>query len=260
MKFARDYRYEAQNETRPQQGAFVVILLIYALINAVINFSYQEQFVLFDQTINVVNKPLSFLSFLIGYHLIFSFTFIAKKVHFGNKISIKDLFVGFRDYVRILVAHILEGLYLLLWEILFALPGIIGFIVSFIFLGQNLLEQFVFAIIVSSILTLVGSIFTIQKSYSYKMIDFILLENSNLSSREAISLSKELMSGYRWRLFCLELSYIGWLFVCVLTLGIFALVVVPRQHQAKYLFFKDVYEENGYSINSLDDDIQVSYL
>jgi len=42
------------------------------------------------------------------------------------------------------------------------------------------------------------------------MTPFILVENPEMTAREAIRESKELMKGNKWRLFCLELSFIGW--------------------------------------------------
>lgn len=47
-------------------------------------------------------------------------------------------------------------------------------------------------------------------SYRYYMTPFILVENPGMTAREAINESKELMKGNKWRLFCLEFSFIGW--------------------------------------------------
>lgn len=46
--------------------------------------------------------------------------------------------------------------------------------------------------------------------YKYNIADFILAENPELSSKEAIIRSREMMQGYKWKKFCLDLSFIGW--------------------------------------------------
>ena len=57
------------------------------------------------------------------------------------------------------------------------------------------------------------------------------------------------MNGNKWRLFCLELSYIGWYILCALTLGVLTLWVQPRVLEARYIFFKEIYEESGRRVN-----------
>ena len=54
---------------------------------------------------------------------------------------------------------------------------------------------------------------------------------------EAIARSKKLMNGNKLRLFCLQLSFIGWNLVCVLTLGIGYLWLMPYQNAAEAAFY-----------------------
>lgn len=64
--------------------------------------------------------------------------------------------------------------------------------------------------------------------YRYYMTPFILVENPEMTAREAIAESKELMKGNKWRLFCLELSFIGWELLAVLIMWIvMMLIIVP---------------------------------
>jgi hypothetical protein len=50
------------------------------------------------------------------------------------------------------------------------------------------------------------------------MVPFILAENPTLSAKEAITLSRQMMNGHKWRTFLLDLSFLGWrildLFTC----------------------------------------------
>lgn len=56
--------------------------------------------------------------------------------------------------------------------------------------------------------------------YRYAMTPYIMAENENLSVMEAITESKQIMMGNKWRLFCLDLSFLGWELLGILTLGI----------------------------------------
>ena len=58
------------------------------------------------------------------------------------------------------------------------------------------------------------------KIYSYKLVPMIIAENPELSAKEAIKLSEDMMKGYKWRAFLIDLSFIGWDILNILTLQI----------------------------------------
>ncbi|WP_242863956.1 DUF975 family protein [Clostridium tepidiprofundi] len=60
---------------------------------------------------------------------------------------------------------------------------------------------------------------------------------------DTLRLSKEMMYGYKWKLFVLQLSFIGWGLLCVLTLGIGLLWLVPYIEMTKANFYEDVKRE-----------------
>ena len=60
----------------------------------------------------------------------------------------------------------------------------------------------------------------IYKSYEYRMIPYLLSEDSNLSFSEAKRLSSEMMYGEKWDTFVLDLSFILWNFLSALTWGL----------------------------------------
>ena len=215
MRYARDYRQEAYLKTKPQAGALAIIILIIAIINAIISIQIPTGEVqeLLGYEIKEYTQPLSIISFFITGPLAVSYIGISKKVYFEEKVNIKDLFYGFKDFGRNFIASVLMDLYIVLWSL-----------ISFGILG-------------------------IIKSYSYSMTYFLLDENKDLGVNEAITLSRKLMDGNKWRLFCLELSYIGWYILCALTLGVLTFWVQPRVLEARYIFFKEIYEESGRIVN-----------
>ncbi len=56
--------------------------------------------------------------------------------------------------------------------------------------------------------------------YEYYLVPYLLAENPYLTPRRAMELSRDMMDGEKWKTFVLELSFIGWLLLCGLTLGI----------------------------------------
>lgn len=66
-------------------------------------------------------------------------------------------------------------------------------------------------------LTIIGGFI---KHYSYYMIPFILAENPTLKANETIRLSRMMMKGHKWECCKLELSFLGWDMLSVLTLGL----------------------------------------
>lgn len=121
----------------------------------------------------------------------------------GGTPEIGDLFSYFPHFKTAFCARFLIGLYTLLWTLLLIFPGIIA-------------------------------------SYSYAMTFYILAEEPNLTAREAIARSKELMEGNRWRLFCLEFSFIGWSLLAALTFGIGNLWLTPYKQAARAAFYRDL--------------------
>lgn len=72
------------------------------------------------------------------------------------------------------------------------------------------------------------------------MTSYILAENPEMSAGEAIDRSEELMKGNKWRLFCLQFSFIGWSILCAFTLGIGTLWLTPYMEAASAAFYRDI--------------------
>lgn len=113
------------------------------------------------------------------------------------------LFQYFTYWKTTLCARFLRSLYTFLWTLLFIIPGIIA-------------------------------------SYSYAMTGYILAEHPEMTASEAIESSKEMMAGNRWRLFCLQFSFIGWSILASLTFGIGYLWLNPYKEAAKAAFYREI--------------------
>lgn len=108
--------------------------------------------------------------------------------------------------------------------------------IATVFSGFDRLKTGIAAHLLIFIRVLIGMIFFlipgILMAYSYSMVNYVIADNPDMNAREALRESKRIMKGYRWRLFCLSLSFIGWVFLGVFTLGIAFIWVVPYQQAA----------------------------
>ncbi|TVY10878.1 DUF975 family protein [Paenibacillus cremeus] len=71
------------------------------------------------------------------------------------------------------------------------------------------------------------------KYYAYSMVPFILAENPGIGTKRAVELSNRMTRGHKWRMFVLDLSFIGWYLLGALALGIGILFVLPYVYSTK---------------------------
>ena len=90
-------------------------------------------------------------------------------------------------------------------------------------------------------LTIVGGII---KLYSYKLVPYIIAEDSNISSKQAIYLSRKLMKGYKFKAFLLHFSFLGWNLLNGFTFGLSGLLFTnPYYEGANAEFYKAIIKE-----------------
>lgn len=82
-------------------------------------------------------------------------------------------------------------------------------------------------------------------AYRYSMATYIMAENPNMQATEAIECSKALMDGRKGDLFCLDLSFIGWALLAVLTAGIGNLWLVPYMTVSRAAFYRSLPRSMG---------------
>jgi uncharacterized membrane protein len=120
-----------------------------------------------------------------------------------QEVKLVQIFDGIKKFWSCLGTYLLVMIFIILWTLLLIIPGIMA-------------------------------------AYSYAMVYFILADNDSIGPLEAIAKSKEMMRGNRWKLFCLGLRFIGWAIVCLLTLGIGFLWLLPYLYVAGARFYDDI--------------------
>lgn len=80
----------------------------------------------------------------------------------------------------------------------------------------------------------------IYVDYGFEMCEFIMAEDESCGAVDALKRSWRMMSGNRWRLFCMEMSFIGWSILAAFTLGIGGLFLTPYVQTATASFYREL--------------------
>ena len=116
-------------------------------------------------------------------------------------------FKVFNEYGRYLGGSLLVSIFTILWALLLIIPGII-------------------------------------KSYSYAMTPYIMRDHPELSAVDCIDRSMSMMNGFKWKLFLLDLSFIGWYLLSCLSLGIGLLWLTPYIYCSRAKFYEELKQRN----------------
>ena len=123
----------------------------------------------------------------------------------GGEATAKDMFEGYNKelFSRVLTTTLLYYVYVFLWSLLLLIPGCI-------------------------------------KAYSYAMTPYILKDNPEMKNNAAIEESMRMMDGHKLELFLLDLSFIGWAILSLLTCCIGFLWLTPYMNMARVNFYEDL--------------------
>ena len=126
-----------------------------------------------------------------------------KLMRTGEEIKIEDAFAGFKDFAGTLLLGLMYTIFVFLWKLLLIVPGIV-------------------------------------KSYSYAMCFYIKNDHPEYDWKQCITESRKMMDGYKWKLFCLDFSFIGWMIVGVLCFGVGILWVSAYMESARAAFYNEL--------------------
>lgn len=153
----------------------------------------------------------SLIATLLMVPVTFAFTVSFLGLLRGTKVDVGNLFKQFNN--RVFITMMLVSLYSWLWTLLFIIPGII-------------------------------------KGYSYAMTPYLLKDNEELSGEAAINASMSMMSGHKWELFVLDLTFIGWALLCIFTFGIGLLWLQPYQLTSRAAFYEELKAASAPSVEA----------
>ena len=213
MKYAADFRADAREALRGRWPIAILTGFVASLIGAHIATSGGGSFNSNNDSTRAVVRDFQATEFWLQYRTLIIAAIVvlviwlivtiviggAGKLGYAtfnlklvdNKdVALADLFSQFHRLGDGFCMNFLMGLYTLLWTLLFIIPGLI-------------------------------------KTYSYAMTPYILAENPGMTATDAITESRRIMDGNKWRLFCLGFSFIGWGLLCAAP-TLIALFIVSR--------------------------------
>ena len=176
-------------------------------LNGIIPTEYQVGFMVLLSVLSFLGILFAILHFVIGGAVTLGYVKFNLSLVDRKPATFAQLFSEFHRLGAGIAMQLLRAIYTFLWTLLFIFPGIYA-------------------------------------AYGYSMTPYILAENPEMRANDAITKSKELMNGNRWRLFCLEISFIGWSLLCVLlTLGIGVFWLKPYMEASFAAFYREISAE-----------------
>jgi len=145
----------------------------------------------------------STLTLIIGGPLALGAAIFSLTIARGKEGNLGQLFDGFNHFATALVTYLLMLLYVFLWLLLLIVPGIIAVL-------------------------------------GYSMTFYILVDDPQIKPQDALKKSKSMMDGHKEKLFYLCLRFLLLGILCILTLGIGFLWLVPYVHVTMAKFYDDV--------------------
>ncbi|MCB2294305.1 DUF975 family protein [Clostridium algoriphilum] len=154
-------------------------------------------------TTNSANDLGGLLSFVLSGPITLGVSCYFLKLIRNEGPLIENMFGGFKFFIKSFVLNFLVTIFTILWTLLLIIPGIIA---------------------------------TLRYSMSY----YIMMDNPELSAFESLNQSKLMMAGFKFKLFSLWCSYLGWFILGIVTLGIGFLWIIPYYETAKANFYQDL--------------------
>lgn len=209
----------------------VVVSLIFAFISGVFSTSSAgNKSASSFATGNFSGEFLAFATMLLGIIIIIGVIGILLTIFIFNPLSVGvqkffienhysnpkvgSIFWAFKsNYLNIVKTMFLKQIYIFLWSLLLAIPGII-------------------------------------KSYSYRLVPYILADNPDMYADEAITLSRKMMDGQKLDAFILDLSFFLWLILSAITFNIAGIFYV-----FPYMYATDAELYLAIKTGSVDSDI-----
>ncbi len=127
-----------------------------------------------------------------------------KQARDHQPMDLGDMFKGFSsDFGQNLLIGLMTAIFTALWSLLLIVPGIV-------------------------------------KAYSYSMVYYIKADHPEYDWRQCIAESQAMMNGHKMDLFILDLSFIGWMIVGSLCLGVGTLWVSAYMEAARAHFYESI--------------------
>lgn len=230
-----DIRKQAREALSGKWGKTALIILVQLIITFIMNFCIN---IFAEDSIFrlIVSLMVTIIEVPISVGLIFAFVKLKREGDVGVfeflQFAIKDFGRAWKLYLRILLKMILP--------ILGVIATIIVLCVTIVAEAAGNHSLGISTLIIGIIILIVSMIFAIIIDLLYSLSYIIAYDNPEMTTKEAVAESANIMRGHRVELFLLQLSFIGWAILCVLTLGIGFLWLLPYKQMAIISFHDEI--------------------
>lgn len=252
MMTATGTRAEARKSLTGKWGKGALITLCYSIVEGAISMIQNIGQNNNNNTLQIILSILaSIISIPLSYGLLVSFI----KLKRDEEVNTFDfLTIGFSNFSRAWLVALNVFVKMILPIGLIVLSLILtGVFTALATTGNSVfLVLMVFAIISC----VIGYIWAIVKSFSLVLAYYIAYDEPDLSAYECCKKSIEKMKGNRGNYFVLSLSFIGWAFLAVLTLGIGFFWLIPYINVSYVCFYEEVMgkkEENNEEVKAIEE-------
>lgn len=255
-----DFRTEARNKLSGKWTKAALITVVYFAVFFVLSFIENA----FSENLSGL---FSLIQLIIEVPLSFGFVISLVKLYNSEEVSALDVITsGYHNFAKSwgitwnIVKEMILPVVLIIVSVFVIIGGFVASSVSFLGAGSDfnvtkLLASASGVAIVGIILYIVGCIWLIIKSYYYSLSYVIAAHDSSLTAKDAVEKSQELMQGKRWKLFVLQLSFIGWAILGTITMGIGFIFIMPYIQFATIAFYNYI-SGNQSNVNSEPSDVE----
>ena len=208
-----ELKEQGRQDFKNDYWAYVLVAFIAVLCTGEHLTFITQQLDIHSYSISTIGTLLSIL--LLHPLYIGTRRFFLSNIYKDGKTSLQTLSYAFDTaYGNVVLTMFLKRLFITLWTLLLIVPGII-------------------------------------KTYSYFMVDYILADNPDIDYRRAFDISNKTMNGEKLNVFVLDLSFIPWFLLTIITAGIAGIFYVSPYIEATKARLYDVLKEkaitNGYA-------------
>lgn len=242
MKRAADYRASARERLSGKWGKVALVSLCYFVVFFILGFI---EGLMPENIKSIFSLATTIIEIPLGFGLIISFYKLFNSEDVGAFDFLKSGFSNFKRAwlvgLNVAVKMIIPVILIFVGAILFTF-GIAA--TGFSAFSRGSTAGSTFMLIFGIIIYLVGLIWTILKSYYYQLAYIVAIDNEELSHKQVVEKCRYIMEGKRFKLFCLQFSFIGWAILTCLTFGIGLFWLLPYIQFAMLSFYEDAIGKN----------------
>ncbi len=235
---AREIRAQARQDLTGKWGKMILQNVLYflcifvvGLIGGFLSFWAESLSFVFEILIMIVMVPLSY-----GY-----LKNSLKIKQDDNAKATEFIKIGFSNFERAW-ALVYRTMLKMLKIMLLWLVGYIGGVVLMVFGFISLVSSTsgIILVIAGIVLVCISTVAMMIKALLYEFAMYVGVYEEDKSAKEAVEKSAKLMYGNRLNYIWLELSFIGWIILAIIPLGLGLLFLAPYMQFALFAFYESL--------------------